>query len=257
MVTGAHMFWSSLRGPITVLTFAEMKEAASASTLPTVELGHLRQGQPGTSKGTLMDAIDSLFHDLDEHEQDMAAVYMIEELISRRPDQKDRLEGLLRRSGWHLVEDIPTPLQLLVPPPLRPLPARAQADYQKAIARYRDGDYAGAMTAAAGMVDIVTKNIYDEEGLQNFSCTSFHNRVISSYKAVRTRLARELDGMAPNEVRDVLKAQERAVNGAAEVLAKYRNQYGDAHGSPTGQVSLVPLALGAALFLVASLTPLR
>ena len=258
MVRRAHEFWSSLRGPITGLTFAQMKEAASASTLPTVKLGHLRQESGGgTSKATLMDAIDSLFDDLDQHDQDTAAVYMIEELISRCPNQKDRIEDLLRRRGWHLVEDVPAPLHLLVSPPLRPLPEQAQAGYQKAIARYRDGDYAGAMTAAAGMVDIVTKNIYDKEGLPNFSRTSFHNRVISAYKALRPRLSGELEGMTPNEIKDVLKAQERAVNGAAEVLAKYRNEYGDAHGSPTGQFSLVPLALSAALFLVASLIPLR
>lgn len=257
MVKGAHEFWSSLRGPITELTFAEMKEAASASTLPTVQLGHLHQGPRGTSKGTLMDAIDSLFDDLDKNDQDTAAVYMIEELISRRPNRKDRLEGLLRRRGWHLVEGVPAPLELLVSPPLRPLPDQAQAGYKKVIARYRDGDYAGAMTSAASMVDVVTKNIYDNEGLQNFSSSSFHNRTISAFRALKPRLYTELKGMTPNDVKDVLKAQERAVNGAAEVLAKYRNEYGDAHGSPTGQVSLVPLALSAALFLVTSLTPLK
>jgi len=99
MVSGAHEFWSSLRGPITGLTFAEMKEAAGASTLPTVRLGHLRQERGGgTSKSTLMDGIDSLFDDLDEEAQDTVAVYMIEELISRRPNQRDRLEDLPGRA---------------------------------------------------------------------------------------------------------------------------------------------------------------
>jgi len=45
-----------------------------------------------------MDGIDSLFDDLDEEAQDTVAVYMIEELISRRPNQRDRLEDLPGRA---------------------------------------------------------------------------------------------------------------------------------------------------------------
>ena len=252
-----HRIWSSLRGLLTQLTFATMKDVASACGLPTAQLSHLRQTRGGgVTKSTLADAIDSLFNDLDGDDQDRVAVYMVKELTSRLPDQSERLGEHLERIGWHLVEGESIALDLRVRPPVHPIPDHAQTDFQKAIRRYRDGDFTGAMTATAGMVDMITKKIYDDSSIPGFKNTSFQNRVITAHKMSKPQFEEALKELEPAVVEAVWEAQVRAVNGAAEVVGRYRNEYGDSHGSGPGQPALVPVALNSALFLVDVLTPM-
>lgn len=233
-----------------------MKEVASACGLPTAQLSHLSQeGSNSVSKSTLADGIDSLFNDLDGDEQDSVAVYMVKEITSRFPDQSEHLGELLERIGWHLVEGEPLPLDLRVHPPLRLMPDHAQTDFQKAIRRYRDGDFTGAITAAAGMVDMITKQLYTDNGIPNFKKTSFHNRVIAAHKTLKPQFEETLKEVDPAVVQAVWSAQMRAVNGAADMVGRYRNEYGDPHGSGRDQPALVPVALNSALFLVNILTP--
>lgn len=232
-----------------------MKEAASACGLPTAQLSHLRQGLGGATKSTLADGIDSLFNELDGNDQDRVAAYMVKELTSRLPDQSERLGELLERIGWHLVEGEPMPLELGVRPPVRPIPDHAQTDFQKAIRRYRDGDFTGAMTATAGMVDMITGKIYTGSNIPNFRNTSFHNRVICAHETLQPQFREALKEIDPAVVEALWNAQVRAVNGAAQMVATYRNKYGDSHGSGPGQPAPVPVALNAALFLVDTLTP--
>ena len=256
MADRPRQVWSSLRGLLTQLRFATMKEVASACGLPTTLLSHLSQGPRGASKSTLADGIDSLFNDLDGDDQDRVAVYMVKELTSRLPDQSERLGELLERIGWHLVEGEPIALGLRVRPPVHPIPDHAQPDFQKAIRRYRDGDFTGAMTATAGMVDMITKRIFDDNSLPGFKNKPFQHRVIEAHKTSQPQFEEALKELEPAVVKAVWEAQGRAVNGAAEVVGKYRNEYGDPHGSGPGQPALVPVALNSALFLVDALNPM-
>lgn len=231
-----------------------MKDVASACGLPTAQLSHLRQERGGVSKSTLADGIDSLFNDLDEDDQDRVAVYMVKELTSRLPDQGERLGELLERIGWQLVEGQPVVLDLRVHTPIHPIPDHAQTDFQKAIRRYRDGDYTGAMTAIAGTVDMITKRVFADSGIPDFEKTSFQNRVITAHKTLKPQFEETLKESEPAVVEAIWRAQVRAVNGAAEVVGSYRNEYGDPHGSGPGQPALVPVALNSALFLADILT---
>ena len=187
--------------------------------------------------------------------RDRVAVYMVKELTSW-PPRTERLEELLERIGWHLVEGEPIARDLRVHPPVHPIPDHAQTDFQKAIRRYRDGDFTGAMTATAGMVDMITKRIYDDNSLRNFKNISFQNRVITAHKMSKPQFQEALKEIEPSVVKAVWEAQRRAVNGAAEVVGRYRNEYGDPHGSGPGQPALVPAALNSALFLVDALNPM-
>ena len=226
-----------------------MKDVASACGLPTAQLSHLRQGLSGASKSTLADAIDSLFNDLDRDDQDSVAVYMVKELTSRLPDQNERLGELLERIGWHIVQGEPVALDVRVHPPVRPVPDHAQTDFQKAIRRYRAGDFTGAMTPVAGMVDMITKKIYTDNNIPDFKYHPFQKKVVTAHKTLKPQFEEALKELDPAVVKAVWNAQVQAVKGAADVVGTYRNEYGDSHGSGPGQPALVPVALNSALFL--------
>jgi hypothetical protein len=195
MASGLGGVWSILREPLTALSFAQMKEAAAAAGLPVATLSHLRQTSGGrsTSKAELADAIDGLFNALDEPGRDRAAVHMVSELIRRSSDEsRGRLEELLERVGWHLVADEPVPTGLRLDVPLETLPDPVRDAVVKAVRRYRDRDFDGAMTSVVGIIDTLTEAIYTANGLPDHKKSSYQQRAIAAHKtleaAFRARL---------------------------------------------------------------------
>lgn len=256
MGTGLGAAWSVLREPLTSLTFTQMKEAAAASGLPTTKLSDLRQTSGGgrsASKAELADAIDGLFNKLDKVGQDQTALHMVTELL-RRSSNRERLEELLERVGWHLVGDEPVPLDLRLDLPPDTLPDPVREAFVKAVRRYRDGDFDGAMTSVVGVIDTITETIYDENGLPNHKQASYQQRAVTAHKTLESRFRTSLVGMSPAEADRSWSGQHRAVNGAADVLGAFRRNYSDAHGAGSGDPGLVQMALHSALFVVYSLT---
>lgn len=257
METGLGQVWSILREPISTLTFAQMKEAAAAAGLPTVELSHLRQASNGrgASKVELMDAIDGLFIRLDVAARDRAAAHMIAELLRRSAETtRERLEALLERVGWRLVAGEPAPIDLRLDFAAEALPAPVRAGVAKAIRRYRDGDFDGAMTSVVGVIDTLTETIYSDHNIPGHKRAPYHERAVTAHKALESQFRSGLQGMGALEADVAWKGQQRAVNGAADLLGAFRRCYSDAHGVGSADAALVQLAMQAALFLVYSLT---
>ena len=177
--------WSVLREPLTsALSFTQMKEVAGGAGMPVARLSHLRQSTPGggmgASKGTLADALDGLFNDLTPEQQDRVTGHVVAELVSRSNDAgKERLDELLERAGWHLVGGEPAPLTLSAPPAAAPLPQTVQRAFGKAVRRFRDGDFDGAMTSIVGVVDTLTEDIYIASGLSDHKRASYHQRAVT------------------------------------------------------------------------------
>jgi hypothetical protein len=257
MTSGLASAWSVLREPLTTLSFAQMKEAAAAAGLPVVRLNHLRQTSAGrsSSKAELADAIDELFSKLEGPGQDRAAVHMVAELLRRSSDQtRDRLEELLERVGWHLVAGEPVPLDLRLDVPLDSLPDSTRTSVGKAIRRFRDRDFDGAMTSVVGTIDTITEEIYIENGLLDHKRASYQQRAIIAHRTREAAFRARLRDMDATEADLAWKGHHRAVNGAADVLGAFRRNYSDAHGSGAADPGLVQTALHAALFLIYSLT---
>src|SRR5437870_3195723 len=97
--------WSTIRGVIRDrLSFSQMKDLAGAVGLPVHRLARLQQGSGGASKGQLMDAIDRLFNDLEEDDQQRVVTSTITELLCRAPDSQPQLEEILARVGWGISD---------------------------------------------------------------------------------------------------------------------------------------------------------
>ena len=252
--SGLGGVWPALRESLLTLTFGDMKTAAGSARLATENLSHLRQTSAASarsaSKAELADAIDGLFNDLDRAAQDRVTAHMITELLKRRPQLAERLEELLERRGWTLFEHEAVPLQLRLDAVPDTLAEPVQAGLTKALRRYRDGDLDGAITAIAGLIDTLTEEIYEAEGLDNHKRTSFQERTILAHRTRQAAFEAALIAMDADERRRTWQAQDRAVNGAADVLGAYRRNYADAHGAKPADDRIVQAALHAAVFLI-------
>jgi hypothetical protein len=254
MTQGLGAAWSVLREPLTAIPFSQMKEAAAAAGLDTAELSHLRQTSAGrsTSKAELADAIDGLFKKLDRDRQDRVAANMLAELIRRSPSEqhRERLEELLERVGWHLIGDEPAPLTLQLDAPLDTMPKPVRGAVAKALRRYRDCDFDGAMTAIVGAVDTITAEIFATNGLPNHKSASYQRRAIAAHATLEAQFRRRLGTMPAKEADLAWGGHQRAVNGAADVLGAFRRNFSDAHGVGTADAQLVQTALQSALFVI-------
>lgn len=243
---------------MTSLSFSQMKEAAAAAGLATVKLSSLSQSSSTggyTSKTVLADSIDGLFVELEAAEQNRVAGHMLAELVQRSGSTvRGRLEDLLERRGWHLVEGQPVPMDFRLDLPPESLSERGRAAIAKAAQRYRDGDFDGAMTTVIGIVDEITGEISASAGIAGYQNASFHNRTMAAHAALESRFRAELQGMSEAEANRAWEGQRRAVNGAAEVLGAYRRAYADAHGPKPADGRVVRRALQSALFVVECLS---
>ncbi|HKP90507.1 MAG TPA: hypothetical protein VJT75_11110 [Thermoleophilaceae bacterium] len=248
--------WPALREPLLSFSFGDIKTLAGAAGLATEKLSGLRQRSSGrsTSKAELADAIDGLFNELKPATQDRVVAHMITEILRRNPEHAERLEELLERRGWTLVEDEPVPIRLGLDIVPDSLPDTAQKGLRKALRRYREGDLDGALTSIVGVIDTLTGEIYEHEDIPGHKRTAFQERTIRAHRTRKAAFKASLAGMDVEERTRAWKAQDRAVGGTSEVLGTYRNAYADAHGPRPADEQIVQAALHAAVFLIRSLT---
>jgi hypothetical protein len=249
--------WSALREILLGFSFADMKTLVASAGLPTIELSHLRQTSGGgrsTGKGELADAIDGLFNDLDSNAKDRITANLVSEVLRRPNIDEERLLELLERAGWTLIGTEPVPLRLRVDALPTPLSESVEGGLAKAARRYRDGDLDGAMTTIVGLVDEVTESIWMAHGLGNHKGASYHQRVVKALGTREARFRRSLTGMDTAEASQTWGAQQRAINGAGEVLAAYRRNYADVHGMKSPDAKLVEAALHAAALVIYGLS---
>ena len=135
-----------------------------------------------------------------------------------------------------------------------PLPESVEDGLTKVARRYRDGDLDGAMTTIVGLVDETTEGIWVAQGIGDHKAASYHQRVVKAHATCEPPFLASLTGMDAAEATRTWDAQRRAVNGAGEVLAAYRRNYADVHGSKSPDAKLVEAALHAAALVIYSLS---
>ena len=257
MRTPYRDIWSALREPLQGLSFAHMKDAASAAGLDTARLSHLYQGLGGVSKGRLAEGIDSLFNALDEDDRDQVTIHMAQELATRlSPPQLKRFDEILNRIGWHLVVRTPIPIDLRLDLPLDTMSDYIRESVMKATYRYLKRDFAGAMTTSVGIVDDVAKSILEDYGISvpNIRRMPYHQRVIEAHKITKSQFLDLLIEVTPEDADRVWISKKQAVNSAANLLATFRRQYSDVHGPNSAKPILVRVALNSAFLLLYNLT---
>lgn len=249
--------WSSIRGALReCFSFAQIKDILGASGLAVERLAHLQQQfSGGASKGQLMDGVDELVRELNGEKRDLFVVACIEEMVERNESVRSQLERLLRRVGWGLSGVSAFPLQLQIELETTQLDDEVASAITTALARYRDGDCDGAVTAICGAVDSQTGAIYADKNLGDHKAASYQERISNSFRACETQFKASLQSptLPADEVTRIWNNYRGAISQAGYVLGAFRREYSDVHGPKNPPPHLVQSAVDCAVFILRSL----
>jgi hypothetical protein len=145
-----------------------------------------------------------------------------------------QLEEILQNLGWRVIDGNLVQLALVDPGELARVSQAARAELLRAAARVPH-DPSGAITAACGAIDALTRAAYAAHNLGNHGDASFQEAVTRSLEAkgVWANLAAELTvlGWDQNRVQQFVHNARGSINQTAFVMQTLRTHMGDAHGA--------------------------
>ncbi|MFQ5853881.1 MAG: hypothetical protein ACE5JU_25255 [Candidatus Binatia bacterium] len=260
-----HETGQQLWGPVrSVLqenfSFGDIKIIVGTTGFDMGRLAHLEQKPTGgATKSQLLSAVDQAYAGYQEEGKWHFVGTIMEEMLQRQKDLTARLEEVLSRVGWSIVEGHPLPRRLLDGSELQEIPTEGQLDMIKAASRFRDQDLSGTISAACGAVDSVTGRIYKEQNLGDPAGAAFQERVTRSITASGVLNAVETDlisiGWDKNRAERLIQNLRGSLNQATYVMQTLRSDMGDVHGSKTALRSLVFDSLQLSKLIVGLLRP--
>ena len=252
--------WSAIRGVILdSFTFNNIKVIAGASGLPVNKLSHLQQKAlpaKGASKSELLDAIDGLLNE--QKDPNRAIKFFIQEMLSRHNHVEDRINEVIQRFGWQIQSGELCTTDLHLDEPVEDYKQEIQDAIGVCMQRYRDGDYAGAITSICGAVDLMTEHVYGTKRIGNVYNDSYQQRVNRAFTSFEEEYKDEfddIDSIDDVELRRIWKNHRSAVNQAAFILGSFRRNISDAHGSNECPRQFVQKALDCGTFILRSILP--
>lgn len=166
------------------------------------------------------------------------------------PQARQRLEELFARNHFAIVGNRVVPIELQVPQELTDLSDRPLAAMKKAIVRYMLGDRDGALTAICAAVDGACEELAAGT-VDRWTELDFVQKVSHAHGPCMARL-QAAGGFSAEEMKAVSNNNRRSVLAAAEVLARFRREYSDAHGvkATAAPAVLVQIAFDSAVYLL-------
>ena len=246
--------WPAIRSILPeYFTFTNIKNIVAAAGLDIQKLAHLQQrAGSSVSKGNLIDGIEKILFELEGEKQSRIITYCISEMIQSNSRCQERLEELLYRFGWGILDGEPYPIELQVNIETEVVPEPIQKGLAKALKRYRDGDMSGCVTTVCGLLDTITEQIYDENNLGNHKDHSYHERISKAYNTLEEKfkdIFRD-NNFEDSEIIQVWQNQRKAVSQSAHVLGSYRRNISDVHGDKDVDPKIVQLVLDNAIFVI-------
>ena len=210
------------------------------------------QYRSSTYKEPFLQAADIWMGQQQPRRRALVNTRLIEEILQRQPSSASRLEAMVAPQGWGVSGDHLYPVELQSVVEMHQLPTLARDNIGRAIARYRDGDNAGALTSLCGAVDALTAEIYTKDSsLGDHWDDDFQKRVVKAFRGREGELmsAFGADGCPSDEANRWWNNLRGAVNQAAYVMASLRRNFSDAHGNVKAPQILVQAGLDAAVFI--------
>ncbi|MHC4497627.1 MAG: hypothetical protein ACYS21_00775 [Planctomycetota bacterium] len=240
-------------------TFNDIKEIAGASGLPVHKLSHLQQRSlpaRSASKSALLDAIDGLLNE--QQDPNRAIKFFIQEMLRRHDRIADRINAVVEKFGWQIQNGDICPTDLHFDETTVDYKQEIQDAIGICMQRYRDADYAGAITSVCGAVDLMTEHVYAIKGIANVHRDSYQQRVNKAFKSFEKEYKDELhviEAIDEDELTRIWKNHRSAVNQAAFILGSYRRNISDAHGPNECPKEFVQKALDCGTFILRSILP--
>ena len=191
---------------------------------------------------------------MDEDARDRYVTTCVEGLLKRNSTRLEELRTALGRVGWGVtMEGGVYPLRLQIELETFSLDDRVQDGIEKALRRYRDGDFDGALTAICGLVDSITEKVYVMKALENHRRASYQERVSKAFRALEIEFKAPLMSLTEENKNKIWNNHHGAVNQAAYVLGMFRSEYSDVHGVQNAEPKLVQRAIDCAVFIIRSI----
>lgn len=252
--------WTAIRGIIREkCTFNTIKEIAGASGLPVHRLSHLQQRSlpaKGASKSELLDTIDGLLNE--QNDSNRAIKFFIQEMLNRNARIEDDINEIIQRFGWHIQNGELCSTDLHVDETTGDFRQDIQDAISNCMQRYRDEDYAGAITSICGAVDSMTEHVYTAKEIGDAYSDSYQqrvNRAFTSYEQEYKDEFDSIDAIGGDELIKIWNNHRSAVNQAAYILGSFRRNISDAHGPSECPRRFVQKALDCGIFILRSMLP--
>ncbi|MBF0213302.1 MAG: hypothetical protein HQM00_07020 [Magnetococcales bacterium] len=268
MANSPRKLWSVARGLLKEhFSFNEIKDVCGLVGLPVEQLSQLSQRQGSNArwntKGELSDGLDRLFSDLSEDEADKVVLLLFQEMLERSGSDNQQLlddtSKYVGRFGWTIRGLQLAPMELVMPIRMSEIPTEFENRIGKLLERYRNGDFNGAITTLAGMIDDLTEEIwkaYDNLNHLEHAQAGFDKKVTDAFGALRSGLEQALGDDHP-DTKDIVTSVSGAIAQSAKALQRLRRSFSDAHGEKQAGDYLVKQTLAITLFLFTTLHELR
>lgn len=163
----------------------------------------------------------------------LAMLLYLQHELQQHQAHLGRLDEILLNLGWRLINGNLVQIDHLDPGELARIAQPARDELVRAAARLPN-DPAGAITAACGAIDTMTRAAYAQYNLGNHADASFQEAITSSLTAhgTWTNLTNELtaQGWDAARVTMFVNNARQSLNHSAFVMQTLRVHMGDAHG---------------------------
>lgn len=187
------------------------------------------------SRAEVLPAVDRLFGEMSESDQERALLIFAEELVKDNSELAASTQDILGRHGFQFIAGNFVPVQELDAREAQFIPPSAATELGRAMSRLLEGDHSGAITSACGAVDSVTQAVYEKHDLGIPGKASFQAKVNTAFKhlCVFENMKQEFEaiGMKSADASDLINHMKKASNHAAQALQVLRRAMGDTHGS--------------------------
>jgi hypothetical protein len=126
--------WGPIRSVLECFEYDDIVSIIAFTGLETRELVDLSQPY---DKGRLLHLLDERFHYLETPQKRRFATIVVEEMLHWNPVLEQRLDYVLSRLGWSIVDGRPLPLEIIDRTELESLPSEGRNDLVKAATRLK------------------------------------------------------------------------------------------------------------------------
>ncbi|HTV41970.1 MAG TPA: hypothetical protein VMF08_15410 [Candidatus Sulfotelmatobacter sp.] len=259
--------WSSIRGFLDNYSTKDIKGILGRAGVPVAP-------GTGTHKGPVLDAADFSVAGLDFEQKKRLVIGCIEEIVLFEKTKNQNfaklgipadnaalasLQRVLARVGYGISGEDVFPLTLQLDIETASFPEDVAMAIQEALRRYRDGSFAGAITAVTGAVDKITESIFSQNSLGDHKAASYQARVSKSFSTFEKPYCAPLlaKNLPEHEVKLIWENHKKAVSNSAYVLAAFRREYSDVHGHQNAPAEFVQKSLDCAVFILRSFSGVK
>ena len=228
--------YGALRSELNKLSVQDIRNTVAAAGFDVSQITANAEARSGLgSRAEVMPAVDRLYGQMPEKQQEVALRILAEQLMGRSNEFDYNVQDILSRHGFQYLYGTFVPVAELDARESQFIASSAAKELARAMSRLLGEDYSGAITSACGAVDLVTQDIYERHSIGDPGKSSFQTKVNTAFIRLNVfeTMTQEFEqiGIKPKDVSALIEEMKQSSNHAAQALQVLRRAMGDTHGS--------------------------